>query len=165
VRLRILLLALLGLAACPGTVNQANRLPASQPLREPVSFDHPGTVLHEPSGLEFAQRYGDFVRVSAVRFDDRGLDVGFGYDADDRNCRVVTTFYVYPTPRMSFIGAALHGASLAFHEGDEVGELRLFVYRHEWFPKYRFTYTALCGPGVQGRLDALIASMPWVPDR
>jgi len=205
-RISVFPLLLLGLTACPGTVYQANRIPESQALQQPASVNRPGPILHEPSGLEFGEWYGEFERVTAMRFDERGLDVGFGYNLRKRDCLIATTFYVYPAPRMSFMGAApevvssveadwlaqefarsraeveyyhhmespevqpcsttadgatLPGTALTFRERNTTGELKLFVYRHQWFLKYRFTYGDACGD-VQPRLEKLIAGMPWV---
>jgi hypothetical protein len=182
----LVLIGLIGLTGCPGTVSHMNRLPESEALTEPASINRPGPVVHEASGLEFAERYGGFERVSAFRFDEKGLDVGMGYNERTTECLVVSTFYVYPTPRMSFMGAApevehyhklespevarvttqadgetLGGAALTFREGDTLGELRLFVYRHQWFLKYRFTWPQPCDSGAHARLEALVGSMPW----
>ena len=202
----LIVIGLLGLTGCPGTVSHMNRLPESAALTEPASINRSGPVVHEASGLEFAERYGDFQRVSASRFDEKGLDVGMGYNERTSDCLIVSTFYVYPTPRMSFMGAApevvsslesewltqefarsraevehyhklespevarvttqadgetLGGAALTFRERDTLGELRLFVYRHQWFLKYRFTWTRSCDPEARARLETLVGSMPW----
>jgi len=199
--------ALLALAGCSSTVNQLNDLPASQPLPQPVSFNQPGPLLHEASGLTFAESYGGFQRVSAYRYDTAGLDVGVGYDDHQPNCLIAATFYLYPTPRMSFVGAppdvvastergwlergfarssdelqrhhaalsspvvgpvttpaagsTLQGKSLTFHEAHDISELRLFVYRHQWFLKYRFTFPEKCQAAATSRLGALVREMPW----
>ncbi|HXJ35303.1 MAG TPA: sterol desaturase family protein [Candidatus Eisenbacteria bacterium] len=199
--------ALVALSGCPGTVNQPNGLPPSQPLTQPVSFNQPGPLLHEASGLTFAESYGTFQRVTAYRYDTAGLDVGVGYNDREASCLIAATFYLYPTPRMSFVGAApevvastergwlergfarstdevqrhhaamsspvvgtvttpaagtaLPGKSLTFHQAHDVSELRLFVYRHQWFLKYRFTYPEKCQAAATSKLDALVREMPW----
>lgn len=102
----LLVVAIVALAGCPRTVTRMNRLPATEPLAEPVSIDRPGPLLHEPSGLTFAESYGDFRRVTALRYDSAGLHVGVGYDTRDPGCLVVATFFVYPTPHMSFVAAS-----------------------------------------------------------
>jgi hypothetical protein len=107
--MRLLTLALLALAmsGCPfGGVNQINRIPESQPLREPELFNRPGILQHDPSGFAFPEWYGNFQRVTAYRYDTAGLDVSIGYNDRSLACLIVATFYVYPAPRMSFIGAA-----------------------------------------------------------
>ena len=102
----VLVIIAFGLTACPFTVNQLNRLPASQPLAQPVLFNRPGPLLHEASGFEFPDWYDNFQRVTAYRYDTGGLDVGIGYNDRRPDCLIAATFYVYPTPRMSFVGAS-----------------------------------------------------------
>ena len=206
-RTTVVAVVALALAGCPFTVNQVNRLPATQPLAQPVLFNRPGPLLHEASGLEFAERYEDFQRVTAYRYDTAGLNVGIGYNDRRPGCLLVATFYLYPTPRMSFIGASpavvasteqrwldgefarskaeveqhhpglqdpvvapcttpaagtgLQGSCLTFHEAGNISELRLFVYRHQWFLKYRLTYPEACRTDATSRLDALVAKLPW----
>lgn len=203
----VLLVVALGLTGCPFTGNQFNRLPAAQPLRQPVLFNRPGRLLHEASGFEFPERYDNFQRVTAYRYDTAGLDVGIGYNDRRPDCLIAATFYVYPTPRMSFVGvppdvvssmergwlnnefiraraeieyhhpamdspvlgpattpigsSVLHGSSLTFHEGGTVSELRLFVYGHQWFLKYRFSYPESCQAAASSRLEAMIPRLPW----
>jgi hypothetical protein len=57
IRIVLILGLLLGLSGCPFTVNQLSRLPELQPLRQPVLFNQRGPLLHEASGLEFAEWY------------------------------------------------------------------------------------------------------------
>jgi hypothetical protein len=209
--MRVALSLILGLAGCPFTVNQLNRLPATEPLAQPASFNRPGPLLHEPSGFEFPEWYAHFQRVTAYRYDSAGLHIGIGYNDRRPECLIVATFYVYPTPRMSFVGAspdvvssiergwldqefgrskrdieqhhpamesvhetpvvtpaggsALHGSSLTFREAASVSELRLFVYGHQWFLKYRFTYPEACEGESRQRLDAMIQELPWAAAR
>ena len=199
---RIAFVALaLALAAtgCPFTVTQLNRLPPTQPLAAPVSIDGPGPLRHEASGVEFAERYDGFERVAAVRYDTAGLDVSVGYDDRRPDCLIVATVYLYPTPRMSFVGASrdvvaamesdwlareyarskadvqthhpamvviaeepastpsgLAGRSLRFRDGRDVSEMRLFVFAHQWFLKYRITHPETCTSDATERIDALL---------
>ena len=102
----VLVIIAFGLTACPFTVNQLNRLPATQPLAQPVLFNRPGPLLHEASGFEFPDWYDNFQRVTAYRYDTGGLDVGIGYNDRRPDCFIAATFYVYPAPRMSFVGAS-----------------------------------------------------------
>jgi hypothetical protein len=92
------------LVACG--VYQVNTLPPSQVLDEPMSIQRPGPLVQPLSGLEFAESYGGFARVSAVRYDTEGLNLAIGYNDARPDCPIVLTFYIYPAPRMSFIGAA-----------------------------------------------------------
>ncbi len=92
------------LSGCPNTY-QLNHNSDTQPLAQPINFNRPGPLLHEASGLNFSEVYGNFQRSSAMIFDIAGLDVGFNYNDHWSNCKIIATFYVYPTPRMSFIGA------------------------------------------------------------
>ena len=205
---RVLILGLsFGLLGCPFTVNQLNRLPESQPLGQPVLFNQPGPLRHEASGLVFPEWYDNFQRVTAYRYDTAGLDVGIGYNDRRPDCVIAATFYLYPTPRMSFVGASpdvvssvergwldqefaqsraevehyhpnlrslvvgasttpaagavLHGPSLTFHETGNLSDLRLFVYRHQWFLKYRFTYPESCESEAKPKLEALFSRLPW----
>jgi hypothetical protein len=199
---------LVGLSGCP--LYQLNRLPESQSLSQPVLFNQPGPLRLEATGLEFAEWYENFQRVTAYRYDTRGLDVGVGYNDRRHDCLIVATFYLYPTPSMSFVGASpdavsavernwldqgfarskaeverhhpglespavsfsttpaggavLHGPSFTFHEGRDVSELHLFVYRHQWFLKFRFTYPDSCRAEAEVRLKALVSKLPWAVD-
>jgi hypothetical protein len=104
-RLALLVTALL-LTACPFSIYQLDRRPVSEPLAEPVLINRPGPLLHEPSGLVFAERYDGFERVTADRYDTAGLHVSIGYNQRRPDCLVVATLYVKPTPRMQFLGAS-----------------------------------------------------------
>ena len=57
--------------------------------------------------------------------------------------------------------AVLHGASLSFRDADAVSELRLFVYGHQWFLKYRFTYPESCEAEASSRLESVVPRLPW----
>ncbi|HZP43385.1 MAG TPA: hypothetical protein VFD84_17995 [Candidatus Binatia bacterium] len=101
-----LVAAAAGLAGCPGTVTRLDRLPKTTPLAAPVSIDAPGPLVHEATGFAFAEAYGRFRRVQALRYDTAGLHVGVGYDARRPGCAVVATFFLRPAPRMAFVAAA-----------------------------------------------------------
>ena len=106
-RMAILLFVVLILAGCPfGGVTQMNRLPEIQLLPEARLINRPGSLRHQPTGFEFAESYATFQRVTAYQYDTAGLDISVGYNDRAPTCLVVATFYVYPTPRMSFIGAS-----------------------------------------------------------
>jgi hypothetical protein len=196
------------LSGCPfGAVNQINRIPESQPLREPELFNRPGVLTHEPSGLAFPERSANFQRVTAYRYDTAGLNVAIGYNDRRPTCLIVATFYVYPAPRMSFVGASpsvvtslqeswlrdefarskaeveaahpnlwnpavqafvnplsdllVQGPSFAFAESEHLSELRLFLYRRQWFIKYRLTYPESCKTEALARFNALDRELPW----
>lgn len=107
--MRFLILGMMALllSGCPfGGVNQINRLPESQALREPELFNRPGVLTHEPTGFAFSEWYANFQRVTAYRYDTAGLSVGIGYNDRRSACLIVATFYVYPAPKMTFIGAS-----------------------------------------------------------
>ncbi|MGH8514668.1 MAG: hypothetical protein ACREV8_12155 [Gammaproteobacteria bacterium] len=108
-KMRFLILAVLAatLTGCPfAGVTQLNRIPEGQPLGEPELFNRPGILTHDATGLAFPEWYDNFQRVTAYRYDSAGLNVGIGYNDRRSNCLVVATFYIYPAPRMSYIGAA-----------------------------------------------------------
>jgi hypothetical protein len=198
---------ILALSGCPLSVYDVNRLPPSQPLGEPVLFNAPGPLRHDPSGLTFPESYGQFQRVTAYRYDTAGLDVSVGYNDREADCLIVATFHVYPTPRMTFIGASpatvnsieggwlqreylrskadlqqhhprmetqsesgattpargtvLGGISLVFKDDTDISEIRLFVYDHKWFLKYRLSYPESCRAQAQDRIRELVERLPW----
>lgn len=107
--MRFLVLAMVAplLSGCPfAGVTQVNPIPESEALREPEIFNRPGVLTHEPSGFAFSEWYANFQRVTAYRYDTAGLDIGIGYNDRRPTCLIVATFYVYPAPRMTFIGAS-----------------------------------------------------------
>jgi len=55
----------------------------------------------------------------------------------------------------------LQGSSLSFRESDKASELRLFVFGHQWFLKYRFTYPESCQADARARLETVVAHLPW----
>lgn len=72
-----------------------------------------GVIEHEASGMRFPPRVADFVRSAPRQYDEKGLDVGAGYNSRDG---ITVTVYVYPiethgvtlaqfTKRMPFDGA------------------------------------------------------------
>jgi hypothetical protein len=211
-RLRLAFASLsLALAGCPKPVTQPAIPADSRPLAQPMNINRPGPLVHAGTGLEFGERYEHFERVSAMQFDTAGLNVGVGYNDRRPECLIVSTFYLYPTPRMGIVGAApevvaslerdwlergfaqsrgdvlqahprlespvqgrvttaadgetLEGKSYAYREADKLSELRLFVFRHQWFLKYRFTYTAACRGDAEARLAELVGLMPWSAGR
>jgi hypothetical protein len=58
-------------------------------------------------------------------------------------------------------GAALQGRSMAFKEDKEISELRLFVFDHKWFLKYRLTYPESCQVDARQRIEELTSRLPW----
>jgi hypothetical protein len=77
----------------------------SEPLGRPVPMKISGPLIHEPSGFEFPESYDSFSRTLVLRYDTAGLDMSVHYNDKWADCKLATTFYVYPTPRMSSIGA------------------------------------------------------------
>lgn len=195
------------LLGCPGTVYQVSALPDSQPLRKPAVSNRPGPMVHAGSGLAFAETYGSFQRTMAIRYDTAGLDGSFNYNTSWDKCKVVASFYMYPTPQMDFVGAPtnvvasktrewlknefdhvkgvfreihpsmhsemehavttpaqggyLNGHSFVFRIGSNISELRLFVYKAQWFIKYRFTYPEWCETEAFSRIEAMTGELPW----
>jgi len=96
-------LMLAALAGCP--VTQLNRLPASSPLAQAKPIAATGDFTHAPSGYVFPAQMDAFQRVAILQYDTAGLDVSAGYDDSLPACPITLTIYIYPTPRMSFIGA------------------------------------------------------------
>lgn len=92
------------LLGCP--VYQLNRLPASEPLAEPRALDHAGPYRHVHTNLEFPAAAAGFERTALTQFDRAGLSVAGTYEARTSACPVLATLYVYPAPRMQFIGAS-----------------------------------------------------------
>jgi hypothetical protein len=98
-----LAVALTTLSGCP--VTQLNRLPTSSPLAQATPIPTGGEFKHTPSGYTFPAQVGAFQRVALLQYDTAGLDVSAGYNYALPDCLVVLTIYVFPTPRMTFIGA------------------------------------------------------------
>jgi hypothetical protein len=96
-------LAVLGLSGCP--VTQVNRIPESSPLPRATEITAAADFKHNPSGYLFPVQVGAFQRVNLFQYDTVGLDVSAGYNDALPGCLVALTIYVYPTPRMQFIGA------------------------------------------------------------
>ncbi|MGI8738704.1 MAG: hypothetical protein ACR2KU_03355, partial [Gammaproteobacteria bacterium] len=91
------------LAACP--IYHVNTLPQSSQLDQPTEISVDGVFVHKPSGFVFPERVNTFERLDVARFDSAGLDVGINYNRTVSACPIAATIYVYPTPRMQFIGA------------------------------------------------------------
>jgi hypothetical protein len=207
--MRTLLVTLaLGLGGCLGTLTHVNDLPESQQLERKIAVRGPGPLVHAKAGLSFAESYGPFQRMSAWRYDTAGLDMSVDYGDARPECPIAATFYVYPSPRMNFVGAplsvvsateggwlrshyaecktaittqnavpldwsvegttttkasgqSLEGLSFTFRQQNVESQLRLFVWQHQWFLKYRFSYPRGCEAQVQPRLEELIAAQPW----
>jgi hypothetical protein len=92
-----------GLSGCP--VTQVNRLPEASPLAHPTAITAVGDFKHNPSGYLFPIQVGAFQRVGLLQYDTGGLDMSAGYNDALPGCLVALTIYIYPTPRMTFIGA------------------------------------------------------------
>jgi hypothetical protein len=101
--LTVAAVTLVSLTGCPMT--QVNRLPGSSPLPRPAAISVAGDFRHTPSGYVFPVLVDAFQRVNLFRYDTAGLDVSAGYNSALPGCLIVLTIYVYPTPRMTFIGA------------------------------------------------------------
>jgi hypothetical protein len=97
------ILTVLGLSGCP--VTRVNRIPESSPLPRATEITAAGDFRHNPSGYVFPIQVGAFQRVHLLQYDTGGLDVSAGYNDALPGCLVALTIYVYPTPRMQFIGA------------------------------------------------------------
>jgi len=97
------ILTVLSLSGCP--VTQVNRKPESSALPRATEITAAGDFRHNPSGYVFPIRVGGFQRVHLLRYDTGGLDLSAGYNDALPGCVVALTIYVYPTPRMQFIGA------------------------------------------------------------
>jgi len=102
--LALTVLAFSALAGCP--VTQLNRLPESSRLPQPKPIEAVGDFKHAPSGYAFPAQVAAFQRVAILQYDTAGLDVSAGYNLNLPECLIVLTIYVFPTPRMSFIGAS-----------------------------------------------------------
>jgi hypothetical protein len=97
------LVTVVGLSGCP--VTQVNRIPESSPLMHPTAITAVGSFTHTPSGYLFPIQVGAFQRVDLLQYDSAGLDISAGYNDVLPGCLVALTIYIYPTPRMTFIGA------------------------------------------------------------
>jgi hypothetical protein len=97
------MVTVVGLSGCP--VTQVNRLPESSPLTHATAITVVGDFKHNPSGYLFPIQVGAFQRVDLLQYDTGGLDISAGYNDALPECLVALTIYIYPTPRMTFIGA------------------------------------------------------------
>jgi hypothetical protein len=93
----------LGLQGCP--VYQLNTLPDSKPLPQPRAIAGTTDFRHAPSGMTFPVSIPGYTRVALVQYDTGGLDISAGYHGLSPGCPIEMTEYVWPAPRMSFIGA------------------------------------------------------------
>ena len=93
----------LGLQGCP--VYQLNTLPDSKPLPQPRAIADTTDFRHTPSGMTFPVSIPGYTRVALVQYDTAGLDISAGYHGMSLGCPIEMTEYVWPAPRMSFIGA------------------------------------------------------------
>jgi hypothetical protein len=97
------IVTVVGLSGCP--VTQVNRIPESSALAHPTAITAVGDFKHNPSGYLFPIQVGAFQRVNLFQYDTGGLDMSAGYNDALPGCLVALTIYIYPTPRMTFIGA------------------------------------------------------------
>jgi hypothetical protein len=79
-------------------VRYSHTLPPTQPLPQPLSIQHPGTVLHEASGYRFPERVAGFERVGATVFDVQHQQIAIGYDRETPGCRTTATVFLDPAP-------------------------------------------------------------------
>jgi len=98
---------------------------------------------------------------------ERGwLDEGFAQAKAEIERRHPTMHSAVIGPSETPVGSSsLQGSSLIYREGDDVSELRLFVYERRWFLKYRFAYPETCRNDATRRLDALVRQLPWAVGR
>lgn len=76
---------------------------------QPVSVQATGTWTQEASGLRFPEQIGDWRRVQITRFDERGANVGVGYNHETLRASVTFTVYVYPSRSVAEADAGLAG--------------------------------------------------------
>jgi hypothetical protein len=97
------IVTVVGLSGCP--VTQVERIPDSSPLSHPTAITAVGDFKHNASGYLFPIQVDAFQRVNLLQYDTGGLDISAGYNDALPGCLVALTIYIYPTPRMTFIGA------------------------------------------------------------
>ena len=103
-RTHLVALFALILLGCP--IYQLNRLPASESLAQPRALHHAGPYRHVHTNLEFPAAAAGFQRTALTQFDTTGLSIAGTYETPSISCPVLATLYVYPAPRMQFIGAS-----------------------------------------------------------
>jgi hypothetical protein len=60
---------------------------------------------------------------------------------------------------------ALQGRGIVVREQGSLSELRVFLYRQEWFVTYRFTYPVVCEPDAVGALEGeILPALPWTTE-
>jgi hypothetical protein len=99
-----ILAAALAVFACAGCASAGGAAsapaaagPAAARADDPVEVAVEGTWRHEPSGMDFPERIGAFVREKVVRYDEEGRDVGVGYVATIGANGIAATVYVHPS--------------------------------------------------------------------
>jgi len=162
----VVLLALL-LTGCPAY--QLSKLPASEPLAQPRELDQAGSYRHVRSNREFPASAAGFERIRLIQFDTAGLDVSASYQTRSPSCPVLATLYVYPAPRMHFVGTPPHTvlalerswlASEYARSRTEIfarypeAQMRVEVDR-PWFIKHRHTFPISCARKARKLLDVL----------
>ncbi len=98
------LVALIPLQGCP--VYKLNKLPESSPLQHPIAISVSGDFRHTQSKYQFPSENAGFQRSALIQYDNAGLHISAGYNGGSTQCPTALTIYVYPTPRMSLIGAS-----------------------------------------------------------
>lgn len=58
-------------------------------------------------------------------------------------------------------GAPSSGWSYSFQVGDDLSELRVFLFDGQWLLKHRFSYPRACEIEARPRVEALLPSLPW----
>jgi hypothetical protein len=97
------IVTVVGLSGCP--VTHVNRVPESSPLTHATAIPVVGDFKHNSSGYLFPIQVGAFQRADLFQYDSAGLDISAGYNNALPGCLVALTIYIYPTPRMTLIGA------------------------------------------------------------
>jgi hypothetical protein len=93
----------LPLLGCP--TYQINRLPDSEPLAQAQPISSTTDFKRVPSGITLPLSIPGYTRVTLLQYDTAGLDISAGYHGLAPGCPIEMTEYIWPAPRMSFIGA------------------------------------------------------------
>ena len=76
-----------------------------QYLAQPQAITMDGSYIHQPSGIMFPVRTGEFQRMAIYQFDAEGQHISVGYNRSVAGKPVAVTVYVYPSPSIKSFGS------------------------------------------------------------
>jgi len=102
---KVIIVLFIFLIGCIGTVTRTSA-PRSQYLQTPKELSELGDFTHKSSGMVFPKKIEGFDRVNITQYDIGEYDVSVGYNYLSPKGNLVCTVYVYPAPKMTYIGSS-----------------------------------------------------------